>query len=368
MEIQEYFKEIETSKEYKGYFCKIEDVIVTVILGSICGLKNISQINQWANNRKVSEFLKEKFKIKNIPCYYWMLCLLQIIKPESLNRCFDRWVSTMIGDKKEYTIAIDGKSVRSTEKTSRGISALHIVSAQIAELGITIGQKSVDGKSNEIPAVEELLNELNISGCLIVADAMHCQKKTAEIIVNCSGDYLLCVKDNQPSLKNDIEDYVQDKTLIKTMESKCKTEKNRDRFEKRTAYVTSDIDWLNNSHEWKNIACIGAIHTNFTTKNGVSDEWHYYISSRDLSADALLTAARSEWSVETMHWMLDVFFEEDFCRVDDRTIIQNLNILQKLALNLVKSFKLKSNSKKSVSKIMFDCLLDSDCLFAIFEN
>lgn len=126
-----------------------------------------------------------------------MLCLLKIIKPESLNKCFDKWVSEMIGDKQEYTI--DGKSVRSAEKTSQGISALHIVSAQIAELGITIGQKSVDGKSNEIPAVEELLNELNISGCLIVADAMHCQKKTAEIIVNGSGDYLLCVKDNHPS-------------------------------------------------------------------------------------------------------------------------------------------------------------------------
>lgn len=368
MEIQEYFKEIETSKEYRGYFCKIEDVIVTIILGSICGLKNVSQISQWANNGKVREFLKEKFKIETVPCYYWMLCLLKIIKPDSLNRCFNRWVSEMIGEKKEYTISVDGKSVRSTEKVAAGVSALHIVSAQIAELGITIGQKSVDGKSNEIPAAEELLNELNISGCLIVADAMHCQKKTAETIVNGAGDYLLCVKDNQSTLKKDIEDYVQDKTLMQTMECKTKTEKNRDRIEKRTAYVTNDIAWLANSHEWKNITCIGAIHSNFTTKQGVSDEWHYYISSRKLSADALLNAARSEWSVETMHWMLDVIFEEDFCRIDDRSIIQNLNMLQKLALNLVKSFKLKANSKKPVSKIMFDCLLDCDSLLAIFKN
>lgn len=368
MEIQEYFKEIETSKEYKGYFCKIGDVIATVILGSICGLKNVSQINQWANNKKVSEFLKEKFKIESVPCYYWMLCLLKIIKPESLNKCFTRWVSEMVEGKKEYTIAVDGKSVRSGEKATEGISALHIVSAHIAELGITIGQKSVEGKSNEIPAVENLLNELNISGCLIVADAMHCQKKTAETIVNGAGDYLLCVKDNHPSLKNDIEEYVQDTTLIKTMDCASKTEKNRGRIEKRTAYVTKNISWLTNSHEWKNIVCIGAIHTNFTTKQGVSDEWHYYISSRNLSADDLLVAARSEWSVETMHWMLDVIFEEDFCRIDDRTVIKNLNMLQKLALNLLKSFKTKSNSKKPISKIMFDCLLDSDVLWGIFEN
>ena len=106
-----------------------------------------------------------------------MLCLLKIIKPESLNKCFTRWVSEMVEGKKEYTIAVDGKSVRSGEKATEGISALHIVSAHIAELGITIGQKSVEGKSNEIPAVENLLNKLNISGCLIVADAMHCQKK-----------------------------------------------------------------------------------------------------------------------------------------------------------------------------------------------
>ena len=104
---------------------------------------------------------------------------------------------------------------------------------------------------------------------------MHCQKKSAETIVNGEGDYLLCVKDKQPCLKNDIEDYIQDKTLIKTMDCECKTEKNRDRIEKRTAYVTNNISWLANSHEWKNIVCIGAIHSNFTTKQGVSDEWHY---------------------------------------------------------------------------------------------
>ena len=93
-----------------------------------------------------------------------------------------------------------------------------------------------------------------------------------------------------------------------------------------------------------------------------------YISSRNLSATDLLNAARSEWSVETMHWMLDVIFEEDFCRVEDRIVIQNLNIIQKLALDLVKSFKLKSNSKKPISKIMFNCLLDSDYLFCFFQN
>lgn len=366
MEIQEYFKEIETETEYKGYFCKIEDVITTIILGCICGLKNVSQIHQWASNERVSEFLKEKFKIKAIPCYYWMLCLLKIINPESLNRCFEKWTEKMLGQKKEYTIALDGKSVRSTDKPEKGIRALHIVSAHVAELGITIGQKSVDGKGNEITAAEELIKELNINGCLIVADAMHCQKKTAETIVNGSGDYLLCVKDNHPALKSDIEDYVKDKSLRKNMQISKKTEKNRDRLEKRTAYVTHDISWLSNANEWKNISCIGAIHSNFTTKQGVSDEWHYYISSRKLSADDLLRSARLEWSIETMHWMLDVIFQEDFSRVEDKTIIQNLNMLQKLALNLVKSFKQNSNSKRPISKIMFDCLLDPMFIFEIF--
>ena len=270
---------------------------------------------------------------------------------------------------KNFTIALDGKTIRSTTKMDNYKSPLHIVSAYISELGMTFAQKSVNDKSNEIPAVQELLNELDIKGCIIVADALNCQKETAKIIVKGKGDYLLCAKDNQANLKKDIEEYVQDDNLRKAMDKISKTEKNRERTEKRTAYITNDIKWLENRKDWAGLVCIGAIHTEFESKKGKTSEWHYYITSKHLTAEELLYHARKEWSVETMHWLLDVHFEEDFCRVGDKNIQQNLNMIRKLALNIIKQYKSTVKSKKAISKIMFDCLLDCTSLLkVIYEN
>lgn len=150
------------------------------------------------------------------------------MKPESLNKCFVRWVESLIPNKsKNFTVALDGKTIRSTTKKDGYKSPLHIVSAYISELGMTFAQKSVNDKSNEIPAVQELLNELNIKGCMIVADALNCQKETAKIVVKGNGDYLLCVKDNQASLKKDIEDYVQEESIRKEMDTVSKIEKKQ---------------------------------------------------------------------------------------------------------------------------------------------
>ena len=338
-------------------------------IGSICGLKNVSQIHQWAASDKVSEFLKENFGINHVPCYYWILCLLDLIKPESLNRCFANWVYSFMPEKStDMTISLDGKTICSTIKMEKIESPLHIISAQVCELGLTLAQRCTDDKSNEIPAVQELLKELNIKGHIVVADAINCQKETAEIIVNQKADYLLCLKDNHPNLKKDIEDFVQDISLQNTMHSVFKIEQGHGRIEKRTAYITSDIDWLQQCKEWKNLKCIGAIHTEFTTKKGTSSEWHYYISSRSLTAEELLHHARMEWSVEAMHWILDVHFEEDWCRIENKAVQQSLNMFRKAAVNLVKQFKSRNNSKLPISHIMFECLLDSNLILRVVSQ
>ena len=236
--ITEYFEEVETSEEYNGYFCRIPDVITIAILGSMCGLKNVLQIHKWAANDRISEFLKEKFGINHVPCYYWILCMLKIIKTETLNQCFANWVySFMPKNAENLTISLDGKTICSTNRLEKIESPLHIISAQISELGLTLAQRSTDNKSNEITAVQELLKTLNIKGQTVVADALNCQKETAEIIAEKGADYLLCVKDNHPNLKKDIEDFVQDKALRSTMQSISKAEKNYGRIEKRTAFV-----------------------------------------------------------------------------------------------------------------------------------
>ena len=368
-ELPEYFEEVETKEEHKGYFCSVKEALTIVILGSFCGLRNVMQIHQWAENDRVKAFLLERYGIKRVPCYYWLTCLLKLIVPESFNRCFIKWVSSLLPKGVEgYTLSLDGKTIRSTGKMSKYDSPLHIVSAHIAELGITFGQQTVYDKSNEIPAVRELISLLQMKGCMVVADALNCQKDTAAAIIKAEADYLLNVKDNHPTLKADIEDYVQDDELRQGMNSAQTLELNRGRIERRTGYVTIDIAWLEGKEEWPQLASIGAINRQVETANGTTNEWHYYICSKPLTAEELLKHARLEWSVETMHWLLDVHFGEDFCRVEDEFSQQSLNIIRKIALNYIKLYKDKINSKRPMSRIMFDCLLEPANLSLILDS
>lgn len=357
----EYFEEVEIVKKHYGYFYDVVETIIITILGTFCGLKNLKQIQQWASDSRTRRFLSEKCGITEIPCYSWFTQIIGLIKPESFNDCFIRWALNLVsGYTGKATVSIDGKTVRSTGKMQCYSKPLHIVSGHLAELGITLGQKAVSDKSNEIPAVRELIEMLNIEGCLVVADALNCQTETVKAIVENGGDYLLSVKDNQPTLKSDISSFIDDEETRQIMASATKTEKNRDRIETRTAYVANDIGWLFDTETWAKLTCIGAINTQFETTAGISNEWHYYISSRELTPEELLKHARLEWSVETMHWLLDVHFEEDFCRVCDQNSQENLNIIRKIVLNCIRNYKNEHDIKKPFSNLMFECLLNPD--------
>ena len=369
LKIVEYFKDVETTEEHNGYIYSVGRALTIVIIGSLCGLQTVNKIHQWAKSPQVSDFLRENFAIYTIPCYFWLLRLLKLIKPESLNERFSMWTTTLLPEiLADLTISFDGKSIRSTGKMSEYDNPIHILSAHLAELGLTVGQKTVDVKSNEIPAMRELLKLIDIKGSMVVADALHCQTETAKEIIDSNGDYLLSVKGNQETLKQDIEDYVQDPELRANMDTKTTREKNGGRMERRTAFITNDIDWLDSKKNWANMASFGAINNHFTDKDGNStNEWHYFISSRVLSAEELLKYARNEWSIESMHWLLDVHFCEDACRVRDDNINQNLNIVRKTALNSIRNYKNKTNSKLPLSKIMFACLLDCQFILSVLN-
>jgi predicted transposase YbfD/YdcC len=177
-------------------------------------------------------------------------------------------------------------------------------------------------------------------------------------VIRKGADYLFSVKGNQENLRDDIEEYVQDEGLRKTMDTATKTEICGGRKETRTAYTSTDIDWMPDKDKWANLASFGAIHTSFVTKNGTSSEWHYYISNRTLSAKELLRYARAEWSVEVLHWFLDVHWNEDESKIRDENLLKVQNILKKNALNLINTFKRANNIKTPVSRILFANLLD----------
>ena len=379
--LEDALEVLETEREYDGYFCSIKDAVIIVILGSLCDLQSVKKIHAWATTEHVRTFLEETFGIKRLPCYWWLLNLLALVTPESLNQCMKQWVASVVPNlaakleqeeeeqskkkKKPLTIAIDGKEIRSTGKMKKYDSPLHIISAQIGELGLTLAQRTVASKSNEIPAVPKLVQELKIPGCMVVADAMNCQIETAEAIIGAEADYLLSAKGNQEALMNDIAEYVQDTKLRAKMDSISRTEKGHGRKETRSAYTSNDVEWQPGGRVWPGLKCIGAVHTRFETSEGVTEEWHYYISSKALSAQELLHHARTEWSVETMHWLLDVHFDEDRCRVQSKNIQQNLNMLHKFALNIIRIYKRETQSKLALNGIMFRALMNPQALLPL---
>ncbi|WP_277055428.1 ISAs1 family transposase [Treponema socranskii] len=379
--LEDALEVLETEREYDGYFCSIKDAVIIVILGSLCDLQSVKKIHAWATTEHVRTFLAETFGIKRLPCYWWLLNLLALVTPESLNQCMKQWVASVVPNlaakleqeeeeqskkkKKPLTIAIDGKEIRSTGKMKKYDSPLHIISAQIGELGLTLAQRTVASKSNEIPAVPKLVQELKIPGCMVVADAMNCQIETAEAILEAKADYLLSAKANQETLMNDIAEYVQDKKLRVKMDSISRTERGHGRKETRSAYTSNDVEWQPGGRVWPGLKCIGAVHTRFETSEGVTEEWHYYISSKALSAEELLHHARTEWSVETMHWLLDVHFDEDRCRVQSKNVQQNLNMLHKCALNIIRIHKRETQSKLPLNGIMFRALMNPQALLPL---
>jgi len=368
LKILGYFSRAETTREYNGYFCSVGRVLCIVIIGSICGLRSVKQISNWSVHEKTRKFMAENFAIHTIPSYVQLLNVLKIIKPKSLNECFMNWTQSLIPQTiKGLTVAIDGKTIRSVGKMKCHDESLHIVSAHVAELGITIGQNAVESKSNEIPAVQKLMEMLDISGYLVVADALNCQKKTAEAIIKGGGDYLLSVKGNQEKLMENIEEHMLEPENRENMDSASTIETNRGRLEQRTAYITNDVTWLLGYTNWVSLSCVGMINRQVIRNDVMSSEWHYFISSRQLTAEQLLQYARGEWSVEVMHWLLDVHFDEDFCSIEDLTTQKNLNISRKVALNSIKTFKETKGLKSPLSKIMLDCLIDCDSILEVLN-
>ena len=370
--IMEEFKKIKATVEYQGYYYKLSDVIKISILGLLSRQQTMKDIHGWAESKPVREMLKEKFNIKKLPCYSQFTNIIGIIDSNELNTIFMEFFCKLV-EIAGKTVAIDGKTVCSTGNMSSFESPLHIASAFVVENGITIGQLATDAKSNEIPAVQELIRLLNIEGATVVADALNCQKETVKEILDAGADYVLSVKKNQKELYSDIEQMIEFKCndkyeqLNSPIEKTTKIEKSHGRIEKRTALVTQEVQWLQDRDEWFGINTIGAIITESQTR--------YYISSRVLSAEQLLTITRNEWGVTNfglpklcMHWQLDVIFDEDRTTLHEKNAQFTLNILRKTVLNIVRTYRDMFEPKLNMVDILRKCSHDTDILLDVLAK
>jgi len=366
MSIIEEMRKATATVEYQGYYYKLSNMVEILIMGLMCRMQTLKDIHYWADSKAVRPMLAEHFGITKIPCYSHFAVLVGTIDAVELNKIFMEFFARLVETVVGKTIAIDGKTVCSTTNMKHYESALHIASAFVVENGITIGQLAADSKSNEIPAVRELIRLLDVKGAIIVMDALNCQAETASQILSKEADYVLSVKKNQQNLYDDIAEMLEfkqsDECERKTspLDSATKTEKGHGRIDTRTALVTHEVEWLQERCKFAKIQTIGAIMTKTETR--------YYISSRTLTPSELLTITRQEWAVESMHWQLDVIFGEDATTLHERNAQIVLNILRKTVLNLLRVFRDKHQPKLNMTDIMRKCLHDTHMLLVVLEN
>ena len=270
--------------------------------------------------------------------------VFSLLDAQQFEACFMGWIGTLCPSLAGQHIAIDGKCVRGSHDGKH--SAIHLVSAWSSTSGLTLGQVKTADKSNEITAIPALLSALDIQGSIITIDAMGCQHEIADKIVQGGADYVLGVKDNQPGLAEAVKLWFDAATagqLDRPFWDDIRTEKDHGRIETRRCLVTDDVAWLQQQNQhWSGLRSLIMIESTREiigrNSTGIASvERRYYISSLPAKATLLGNTVRAHWGIEnSMHWVLDVAFREDDCRIRVGEAAQNFAILRRIALNLLK--------------------------------
>jgi predicted transposase YbfD/YdcC len=356
LDIKEKFANIEDPRHQSYVEHKLCDVLTIVMCAVMSGLDQLSDIVMYAENRV--SLLSEKFGITAIPSKPTFSRILNMIDGEKVGVVIleiMRENVELLGD----IIAVDGKAIRSTSEKGKAHSALQILTAYLTESGVTLAQKSIHEKTNEIPVFQEMLETLDVKEKTITADAMHCQKATCEKIIERGGNYCFGLKENQKTFFDDVKLFIENPPSPDSIEFfAAPTEKGHGRTEKRRCYKIQDISWLENRKEWAGLNTVFAVEHIVETKHKTTQEINYYISSLVETPEKLMKITREHWKIESLHWILDVVFSEDACRLESEESNKTLNSFRKLAIlvhrTYVKSNKLKISGKQSIVKAMLD--------------
>lgn len=334
---------------------KLEDIIVIGLCTVICGGEDFVAMEDFGKVRE--DFLRKFLELPNgIPDSDTFRRVFEKLNPEELSECLVNWLDEELPER--CVIAVDGKTIRGS--ADKNHKAYHVVSAFVAENQIALGEVCVEEKSNEITAVPELLDLLYIDDTIITADSMSCQKKIVHKIAENNADYCIALKENQPNLFKDTEDYFLE--FANESEKNKVSEKGHGRIETREYYLSTDIDWLENRGDWANLNALGMVRSKVIEGEKESEFVRYFITSLT-DINEFSYAVRKHWAIENqLHWCLDVIFREDAARARKDKSPLNMNVLRKTALSLLNKAKSGRTSKKSM---MFKASLDPSILLSV---
>jgi predicted transposase YbfD/YdcC len=329
------------------------DIVVLSLCAVMCGADGWDDIEAWGKEKE--EWLRQYLKLRNgIAGHDTIRRVFEIISSQELEARFVEWAEEMCGTPVARIIAIDGKSLRGSGSVARGTRPLHMVSAYAAEYGLTLGQRVCEEKSNEITAIKELLPTLTLKGAVVTIDAMGCQTAIAQQIADGGGDYVLAVKDNQPTLAEAIRQFFDGTAPLDMSKIACSVHETADkghgRFETRRCTAVS-VEWLDAMGlraRWPKLNAIACIESQREWRGKIETDVRYVISSLLPEASAILHAVRTHWGIENgLHWCLDVTFREDASQIGLRNAAQNFSFLRRAAINL---FRADSSRKGSLPK------------------
>jgi len=335
-----FFVDLSDPRKDRGQNHRLLDMVGLALCGTIAGANSWADIERFALGHQdwFEEFLELPY---GVPSHDTFSRVFSRLDTEEFQHCLARWVEHLQLQLAGETVAIDGKTLRGSHDRSAGQEALHVVNAWANHVSFCLGQVSVDSKANEIPAVRELLDILNLKGAVVTADAMHCQKATAKKIIEKEADYVLQVKDNQPKLCRAISDefdrYAETSYTDRRLRQCTTKEKNRDRHETRTCMVAPAPAAL--KRLWPGLLTIGLMLRMRQLPNGTeSAELSYFISSLPPKVRDHARHLRNHWRVEnTLHHTLDVTFTEDASRIRKGRGSEITAVFRRLALSILKS-------------------------------
>jgi predicted transposase YbfD/YdcC len=343
----------------------LPDILTIALCTILCGGDSFYDMEEFGEVRQ--PWLKTFLRLRNgAPKHDTYNRVFQALDPKQFSDCLARWtqsVRTVLGGE---VVALDGKAVRRALR--RGEDPRVIVSAWATQSGLLLGQRKVKDKSNEITAVPELLRALELAGCIVTADALHCQKTIAREIVEADADYVLALKGNQGTAFAEVKAFLDEAIArrephLTTQET---TDKEHGRLEVRRYWQSEKLDWFADRQEWEGLRSVGVVEARRTVNGQESVERRYYLSSLKNDVKRFAQAVRGHWGVEnSLHWVLDVVFGEDDSRARSGYAAENLAATRRLAVNLLRRDK---TCKRSLKGKLLRAAIDPDYLKCILSS
>ena len=344
---------------------KLGDILVIAVCAVLCGAESFPAIEDFGQVRYT--WLKQFLELPNgIPSHDTFNRVFRVLDPVQFQACFLSWMQAVADETQGEVVTIDGKTLRRSFDRSSAKRAIHMVSAWATENGVVLGQRKVDDKSNEITAIPELLELLALKGCIVTIDAMGCQRAIAQQIVEDQADYVLALKENQPTLHQAVEQFLATGPEADAHRTQCEYydqhEHGHGRTESRCYWSTDDLPELGVGQPWPGLRSIGMVEATRMLAGQATVEQRFYLTSLAAEAQVFARAVRNHWGIENgLHWTLAVTFREDQSRLRKGHGPENFAVLRHIALNLLR----QEPSQKSLPRKRLACALDPDYLLKV---